>query len=200
MFGLTVWAYRRQMVQYEVDRFRNFSFRRHRGDLVDELLRQCERYGGGRGSINGAGTTAATAAHVIHAHVRCLSGVTQHLIETAGATGMPPNWDPYVAPFRLVPDWKGKPGRIERSNDGFIVYGNFRKIWSPKGQCIGCRLRQEGMHPAITEAIRREARRNYQFWYDGLVQLRKALEKDDRMTNFRVSGIGATPEPWNSCH
>lgn len=199
VFELTVWAYSTHMVQYEVDRHPEFLPERWRGHLLDDLLGHLGRRQAhdGRGSINGAGSTAAEAAHIIHAHVsRLASSAVRHLIITAGARAQPPRWNPVTPPYRLIPDWKGQRGRLERIDGMLVAQGAFRKIWSKKGQWIGCRLRDEGTPPVIAAAIIEKARADYCAWHGALMRLEPALAADPCLADLCVRGIGAPAEPW----
>ena len=195
VFDLMVWAYRGQGVQYEVDRHPEFAPKRWRGNLVEDLLGWRKGYSA-RGCINGMGSVASIEAHIIHAHVRTLSNATQHLIIKCGENGKAPNWDPVIPPFRLIPDWKGQKGRLERIDGELVVYGTFRKIWSAKRKWIGCRLREEGTPAVIGAAILDRARKDYRLWYDGLAKLEPALAIDPRLAEIPVRGIGAEKDPW----
>lgn len=208
VFDLTVWAYRRQMVQYEVDRHLEFMPGRARGNLIEELLGGIlgARAGyDGRGCINGAGTSAALAAHVIHAHVRRLASPAQILVIKSGASGKPPRWDPAIPPSRVVPVWIGSAGRIERRSAKLwdvIVHGRLRMLYgvTRKGrkthEPVGCAIDYAGTPPAIAEALHDEARRNYRIWWEALAWLEDILGIDPRLAGFRVDGIGARAEPW----
>ena len=195
VFELTIWAYRRQMVQYEVDRHPDFLPERFRGNLIEELLGKKASISG-RGCINGAGTSAALAAHVIHAHVRKLSGAEQVQVISAAAKAKPPKWNPVVPAFQLIPMWKGRGGVLEHVEGKLVARGTFRKMWSKKGAWVGCWLDAKGTPPAIAEAIIEEARRNYRTWRDGLVKLHPGLTADPRLAEFKIEGIGAIKDPW----
>jgi hypothetical protein len=182
VFDLTIWAYRIQMVQYEVDRHAEFLPGRNDRNWIDDLLGVRRGYDG-RGCINGAGTSAALAAHVVHAHVRQRSSIAQRLIVKAGSTAIPPNWNPIVPGFRIVPSRKAGGGEI-------------RMIWNKHRHAIGCLIEYQGTPPAIADAIRDEARGHYLTWWEGLASLKSAFRVDPRLACFEVSGIGALREPW----
>ena len=199
VFELTVWAYRRQMVQYEVDKHPEYALRTIHGALRDDfarLLHQRSHGLDGRGCLNGAGTTAAVAAHIVHAHVRALGTQAQRLIIASAVKEAPPNWDPVVPSCRFVPAWKGQRGHIKRVNGELKVFGRIRMIWNKHRHAIGCLLDQEGTPAVIAEAIRDKARAEYRIWWNGLARLQPIFEVDPRFADFSIQGIGAAAEPW----
>lgn len=205
VFGLTVWAYKTHMVQYEVDRHADYLPDANRGNLLDELLGMSRSYDG-RGCINGAGTSASVAAHVVHAHVKRLSSRVQILLIKAGSEGKPPNWDPIVPPSRVTPVWIGPTGSITRNSDELwdvTVNGRLRLLYgvTRKGRKShepnGCAIGYAGTPAAIAEAIIEEARSDYLAWWAGLDQLAPVLGIDPRLAGFRITGNGAPELPWN---
>jgi hypothetical protein len=203
-FDLTVWAYKRQMVQYEVDRHSDFLPGRERGNLIDELLAVSRGYDG-RGCINGAGTSAALAAHVIHAHVRGLPSKAQQLVIKSGASGKPPQWNPIVPPARVTPVWIGRAGTIERRSRRLwdvVVNGRLKHLYgvTRKGrkshEPVGCLIDYVGTPPAIAAAMIEAARNDYLIWWHGLSDLATIFGIDPRLAGFKVEGIGVPREPW----
>lgn len=180
MWRLLIWAYRRQMVQYETDR----AFE-HRavGQLAKELL----GYSTGdtmRGCINGAGTTAHEDAHVVHAHVMALKPRPRYLLIDCAARAAPPNWSPAIPPHRFVPSRKAGTGTI-------------RMIWR-KGNAVGCLIEPEGIPELEAALIRQRAREAYVDWWQALRQVRLTMVHEHRLGLWRVSGIGAEDRPWNA--
>lgn len=204
VFELTVWAYRRQMVQYEPRRQLEVAAEYgigpgFRADFVEDLLAGLDGHAvdrTGRGCVRGEGASADARAHVVHAHVRQLPSSAQIQIIKAGEKAAPPNWDPYVAPFRCRPQWNGAGGRLERIDGKMVARGKFRKWWSNKGKPLGCYLVWHGTPPAIAAAIREQAHRDYATWWDGLARLEPGLSADPRLAAFAVEGVGAKREPW----
>lgn len=204
VFDLTVWAYRRQMVQYEPQRQLEVASEygigpNFRADFIEDLLAGLGSGAGdytGRGCVRGEGASADIRAHIVHAHVRSLSSAAQIQIIKSAEKATPPNWDPYIAPFRVSPWWKGEGGQLERIDGELTARGSFRKIWSKKGAWIGCYLVWEGTPPAIAAAIREQARRDYTTWWEGLAVLESGLSADPRLAAFAVKGVGAKREPW----
>ncbi len=204
VFELTIWAYRRQMVQYEPRRQLEVAAEYgvgpgFRAPFVEDLLAGLRGQVAdhcGRGCIRGEGASADIRAHIVHAHVRKLPSAAQILIIKAAEAGKPPDWNPYTPSFRVTPWWKGEGGKLERIDGELVVRGSFRKIWSKKGRWIGCYLAHQGMPPAIAEAIRDKARGDYAVWWGGLAQLEAGLSADPRLAAFSIEGVGANREPW----
>jgi hypothetical protein len=188
MWALLVWAYKRHMVRYEVDRAAGST---GTGALLDDFLRRRSCYGVERGCINGAGTTAHDDAHVVHALVhseklgdaRGLSRRERDLLIVTAEAGVPPDWNPNIAPYRFVPDRKAGNGEIIR-------------IWS-RGHAVGCRIKPVGVPPDEAEMIRRKARQTYDLWWRSLHRLRSAMWMENRLTLWKVTKTGAERQPWS---
>jgi hypothetical protein len=178
MWQLLIWAYRKQMVQYETDRHREWR----PGSFADELL------GFGRGSspratINGAGSSAHDDAHIVHAHVMRLRPKAGDLIVAHAARGSPPDWNPRLPPCRIVPMRRGG--------------GAIRMLWR-RGNAVGCLIDYEGIPEGEAERIRQRARDAYTDWWQALRQVRLTMVHEHRLTLWRVSGLGADDEPWRA--
>lgn len=180
MWKLTVWAYRRQMVQYETDRFYE---QRPIGALAKELG---FRSGGGdvRGCINGAGTTAHADAHVLHRYVRMLAPAEYAAIINAGRVGLPPVWSPMVPELRVVPVRKAGGGDLR------MVYGRSHRP-------IACLIEYVGVSDDEAERMRVRAREVYARWWRALRRLRVAMLHETGFSLWKIAGIGAVSEPWN---
>lgn len=187
---LMTWAYRTNMVQYETDRAYDWDTRR--------VVRLSSTYESrdiwARGSINAAGTSAHADAHAVHSYVRQLPWLQSRLIVDSAAKGAPPNWNPDIAPFRVVPMWKGEPGRIERVGGILQVYGTVRRIWR-RGNAVGHLIAYEGMPPELAERKRRLARDEYAAWWNGLQAVYEAL-RGVPLELWQITEIGASREPW----
>jgi hypothetical protein len=192
MWNLLVWAYRRQMVQYETDRHME-----HRaGYLLDDIMASQSGYAE-RGCINGAGTTAHDDAHVVHAHVMGLRPRAQDLLIHSASRAAPPNWNPPIPPLKITPLWKGPPGRVERVNGVLTVLGSVYRLWR-KGNPVGHLIAYEGVPEDEAERIRQRARDAYTDWWQALRQVRLTMVHEHRLSLWRVSEMGAVDEPWNA--
>jgi hypothetical protein len=181
MWALLVWAYKRQMVRYEVDRAaRPCGAGRA---LLAEFLRQRSGFAAERGCINGAGTTAHDDAHVVHAHVQALGSRERELIMATAEAGRPPEWNPAIPAFRVVPKRRAGNGAVQR-------------IWSPSGNAVGCLIEYVGVPDHEAALIRRKARELYELWWRTLRRLRSALWVENSLTLWKVSQTGAPAEPW----
>jgi hypothetical protein len=190
LIKLMTWAYRTNMVQYETDRAYDWDTR--------SVVRLSSTYESrdiwARGSINAAGTSAHADAHAVHSYVRQLRWLQSKLIVDGAVKGAPPNWNPDIAPFRVVPMWKGEPGRIERVGGILQVYGTVRRIWR-RGNAVGHLIAYEGMPPEVAERKRLLARDEYAAWWNGLRAVYEALH-DVPLELWQVTEIGAPREPW----
>jgi len=190
MWKLLIWAYRRHMVQYEVDR----HIEHRPGYLIDEIMASQSGFAE-RGCINGAGTTAHDDAHVVHAHVMALRPRARDLLIARAAKGEPPDWNPPIPPYRITPLWKGPPGRVERVNGVLTVFGSVYRIWR-KGNPVGHLIAYDGVPEHEAELIRKRARDAYTDWWQALRQVRLTMVHEHRLSLWRVSGMGAEDEPW----
>jgi hypothetical protein len=185
MWALLVWAYKRHMVRYEVDRtVRPGSAGRA---LLDEFMRQRAGYAAERGCINGAGTTAHDDAHLVHRHVMGLRPAERELIIATAEAGLPPDWDPAIPPLRVMPKRKARTGAIQR-------------IWSPSGNAIGCQIEYVGVTDEEAALIRKKAREQYMIWWRALRRLRSAMWVEGQLTLWKVSQTGAPSEPWSPAY
>lgn len=185
MWALLVWAYRRHMVRYEVDRAG--SAPGVAGGLLAEFMRQRAGYAAERGCINGAGTSAHDDAHVVHRHVLGLRPAERELVMATGEAGKPPEWDPAIPPLRIVPKRKAGTGAIQR-------------IWSPSGNPIGCLIEYVGVPDDVAALIREKARDQYAMWWHALRRLRSAMWVEEGLTLWKVSRTGVDAEPWNTAY
>lgn len=179
MWKLTVWAYRRQMVQYETDRFYE---QRPIGSLAQALDFR-SGHGEARGCINGAGTTAHADAHVLHRHVRMLPPGEYAAIIRAGREGLLPIWSPMIPELRIVPVRKAGGGDLR------MIYGRSHRP-------IGCLIEYEGFPDDEAEKLRSRARADYACWWRGLRRLRVAMMHETGLSLWKIEGIGAVSEPW----
>jgi hypothetical protein len=180
MWALLVWAYKRHMVRYEVDRATAPAGAR---TLLDDFLRSRSGFAAERGCINGAGTSAHNDAHVVHAHVLGLPRKKRDLIIATAEAGAAPDWNPDISPFRVVPKRRARTGAVQR-------------MWSPSGNAIGCLIEYVGVPDDQAEAICTNARETYDLWWRTVRFLRSAMWVEDRLTLWKVSQTGAAAEPW----
>ncbi|WP_125461895.1 MULTISPECIES: hypothetical protein [Rhodomicrobium] len=183
MWELLVWAYKRQMVRYEVDRAT--IYRGNGNTLFRELLDARTGYSEPRGCIVGAGTTAHADAHVVHAHVQRLSAGQRDIIIATAEIGQPPEWDPAIPPLRVIP--------LRKRGSGAIV-----RIWSKSGNAIGCAITYDGVPPQAAREIRENARKLYDRWWRALRYLRGRMWTEERLSRWKVGRTGAVWQPWVS--
>jgi hypothetical protein len=186
MWELIVWAYRRQMVQYEVEGDDGPGMPQQAASFLSLIklgLFETRRSEGW--SINAAGTMAHEDAHEVHARVQAL-GDPDHraLIVGTGAAGSPPVWNPKIPPLRVVPVWKAGGSRLEM-------------FYAEKGhRPLGCMIDYEGFTEEEARSIRQSAIESYQLWWRLLRVLRVGFIGDSSLTRWKVTGIGAAAEPW----
>jgi hypothetical protein len=186
MWELLVWAYKRQMVQYEVDRAEGPD-----GYLGQSSSAFAAEHGGvrgvnasERGCINGAGTTAHEDAHVVHGYVRLLKRSVCELVIRTSAKGVPPVWNPSLPPCRVVPVRRGGGGAIR------LIYGKSNRP-------IACMIGYEGFPESEARRIREAAHESYAVWWMAVRALRTDLWGETRLTRWKVTQTGAPREPWN---
>lgn len=177
MWALLIWAYKRQMVRYEVDRA-----------LALEPAADGSRglpgvaFWGERGCINGAGTTAHPDAHRVHAHVLRLPPARRDLVIKTAEQGLPPEWDPSIPPLRVIPMRKAG--------------GAIKRIWNRSGNDVGCWITFEGVAEDEARMIRGAARDIYTCWWWALFASYRDAWIEDRLERWKISGIGVEREPW----
>jgi hypothetical protein len=183
MWRLLVWAYRLQMVRYEVDRaIRPSRF----GSLADELIARQARPSRGdteRGCINGAGTSAHADAHLVHGHVGALKPRERDLIIDTASNGLPPDWNPALPALRVVPIRKGPTGTLR------MLYGRSHRP-------VACMIGYEGLPNDEIAQMRKSARDCYAMWWQVVRRLRLRMWDDRGLTRWKVTAIGAEREPW----
>lgn len=185
MWALLVWAYKRHMVRYEVDRAARSGGVCHA--LLAEFMRQRSGYAAERGCINGAGTSAHDDAHLVHRHVMGLRPAQRELVMATAEAGAPPVWNPTIPPLRIVPKRKAGNGAIQR-------------IWSPSGNAIGCLIEYVGVPDDDAAVIREKARDQYEMWWRALRRLRSAMWVEQGLTLWKVSQTGAPSSPWSEAY
>lgn len=178
MWELLVWAYKRQMVRYEVDRhepewrtgFRSTSATWRLGSAMAEG-------GGARGSINGAGTTAHPDAHLVHAHVMRLEPADRDLIITTAERGTSPDPNPVLPALRVVPVRKGGTGGL-------------RMLYGKSGRPVACLIDYEGIPEQEARQIEEVARETYSRWRKAVSRLRLEVETRNALHRWQVIGPG----------
>lgn len=208
LWALLVWAYRGQMVQYERDRA--FAFRPAAAYAGHFLPGQTSSTWEGRGCINGAGTLAHHDAHILHAVVTRLPAAQRRLVVDTAADGRPPVWDPRVEPVRVVPLWKGAEGRIEREHGRVRVLGQPLRMYAGqrypgderrgRHQAVGCWIGYVGHTAEEAAAIRTAARKNYAFWWAGLLEVYRCAWSEKGFERWKISSMGVPREPWKAGH
>lgn len=173
---LLVWAYRIQMVQYDVGWYEAAGFGEKDIPPTDFDLAM--------GRVKERDRQAHPDAVTVHRAVKALRMPTARslLIETA-ARRAPPPWRLELAEHRVVP----------MRNGG----GAIRRIWSKKGQPIGCLIAYEGVPKEEAERRQWEARERYRLWWDALRDVRSDLKRNWMLERFEVTHIGAPRDPWN---
>jgi hypothetical protein len=104
------------------------------------------------------------------------------IVKAAEADAMP-DWNPDIEPARVVP--------ILKAN------GRPRMIVCPiERRPVACRIEVIGVSDDDAAAIRAKAREVYARWYRLLWAMRQTIYEEDTLTRWRVTGIGADPQPW----
>jgi hypothetical protein len=182
MWELLIWAYKRQMVRYEVDRHEAEWRTGFRSKSPTWRLGAALALGGhGRGSINGAGTTAHEDAHIVHAHVMQLEPANRDLIIRTAERGSPPDPNPVLPPCRVVPVRKGGTGSI-------------RMLYGKSGRPIACLIDYEGIPDHEARQIRKAACLIYSQWWDAMRLLHLTMLTQS-LTRWKVERMGVDRDP-----
>ena len=183
MWELLIWAYKRQMVRYEVDRHEPEWRTGFRSTSPTWALGAALAHGGhSRGSINAAGTTAHADAHIVHSHVMQLDPADRDLIIRTAERGLPPDPNPILPPCRVVPVRKGGTGSI-------------RMLYGKSGRPIACLIDCQGVPEHEARALRQVARETYLRWWRALRSLRREMLTRNGLARWQVAGMGADQEP-----
>lgn len=175
MWELLVWAYKRQMVRYEVDRHEPEWRTGFRSTSATWRLGSAMAQGGGaRGSINGAGTTAHPDAHLVHAHVMRLEPADRDLIIATAERGTPPDPNPVLPALRVVPVRKGGTGAP-------------RMLYGKSGRPVACLIDYEGIPEQEARRIGQVARDTYARWRQAVLLLGCAILRQNSLSRWRVA-------------
>lgn len=189
MWGLLVWAYKRELVRFGGAREAGG------GEGPDGVLSMgrntrtiCRMLAEGA-LIAGTAASAARLPVPIHADAEWVHGLVRTLdrdeywlIVTTAEREAPPNWAPEIEAAWTRP--------VLRAN------GRPKHIVDAGGRVIACRLETGGVDPWEANRIREEARETYARWFRLLAAMRDKIIEEDALTRWRVTGIGAEPMPW----
>lgn len=184
MWGLLVWAYKRELVRYCEGRVAAGPGLGVRGSGTGNVCRMLEVGISGEWAGSGPSRFPVHAdAEWVHGLVRSLDKDEFWLIVRSAEAEKPPEWDPVIAPLRVVPMLKAN--------------GRPRMIVCPiEGRPVACRIEVHGVPPDEAAATRRAARERYAHWYRLLWAMREKCNEENALTRWRIAGIGAEAEPW----
>jgi hypothetical protein len=186
MWGLLVWAFKRELVRV-LDARGSEGFTHGNGGSNTGTV--CRVLATG---IVGSGPTARISrvavpadAEWLHGLVRSLDRDEYWLIVRSAEADRPPEWNPYIERARVLPVLKAN--------------GRPRMIVCPvQRRPVACRIETFGMPDTEADAIRDSARERYAHWYRLLWAMREKLRDEDTLSRWRVTGIGAEAEPWSA--
>ena len=183
MWELLIWAYKRQMARYEVDRHEPEWQTGFASRSATWRTGMALSHGGhGRGTINGAGTTAHEDAHIVHTHVMRLEPADRDLIIRTAERGTPPNPNPILPPHRVVPVRKGGTGGI-------------RMLYGKSGRPVACLIDYEGIPEHEARQIRQAAHDTCSQWARALQYLCREMLTRNIFKRWRVTGVNADRVP-----
>lgn len=182
VWGLLVWAYKRELVRLMMGRVADVGGAG--GSNTSAVCRVLES------GIVGSGPLARIASFPVHADAEWLHGLVQRLdrdefwmIVNTAERGEPPQWEPHIEPWRAEP--------VLRAN------GKPRMIVDPVSRRpVACMLRWHGHSTAEAAAMTDKAREAYRVWFGALWSLREKILEEDALTRWRITGLGAEPAPW----
>lgn len=184
MWGLMVWAYKRELVRACTERVApDFAPGGSNTSAVCRVLST---------GIVGSGPVAritkvpvAADAEWVHGLVKTLDRDEYWLMVKSAEADAAPEWNPHIVPARVIPILKanGKPRMI---------------VCPIEKRPVACRIRIEGTTEDEAQAIRVAAREKYAAWYKLLWALREKIYEEDALNRWRVTGIGAEAQPWVS--
>lgn len=184
MWGLLVWAYKRELVRYCEGRVSDFSHGGGGGSNAETVCRALRS-----GMVRSGPVARVTRVPVhpdaewVHGLVRSLDRDEFWLIVRSAEAEQPPEWNPMIEPLRVVPLLKAN--------------GRPRMIVCPiEKRPVACRIEVHGVPPAEAEATRQAARERYAHWHRLLWAMREKILEQDALTRWRVTGVGAEAEPW----
>lgn len=170
------------------------------GLLIEKLMLGCTVSGGGCPSSVGV-LHCDDDALTVHGLVEQMSARQRFALVQNGRARAVPEWAPVVLPLRAVPVAGRK--------------GAHRGVYDAHGNTIGCAITYEGDIPTCedyhgmrmrwieapilrcVEDMREHARRIYAEWWEALASLRERLI-GARLERWRVSGLGAKYNPWET--
>lgn len=193
MWGLLVWAYKRELVRVADGRgsaSAGEDWADGGGSMTGRACRVLETglLGPGHNGMQVAGGGAPSFkvhadAEWVHGLVCSLARDEFWLIVRSAEAGEPPEWNPYLEPLRIEPVLRGN--------------GRPAMIVDPMSKRpVACRIRSVGVPEDEAAATRVAARNRYAQWHRLLVVMRDRLLEDGGLTRWELTGIGAEPQPW----
>lgn len=184
MRELLVWAYKRQMVRICEGTIYDDHDIGVGGSNTSAVCRVLAT------GIVGSGPVARITRVPVHADAEWVHGLVRSLdrdefwlVVRAAEADDVPDWNPDIAPLRVVPILKanGKPRMI---------------VCPIEKRAVACRIDVRGVPADEAEAIRAAAKDRYAHWYRLLWAIREKINEEDTLSRWKVTGIGAELEPW----
>lgn len=186
MWSILVWAYKRELVRYCEGRVATHGARGFASSSATARVGRALEggfVGDGGSHVGLASFPVHPDAEWIHGLVRSLDRDEYRMIVKSAEAGEHPQWDPEIEPARVVP--------VLRAN------GKPRMLCCTRsGRPIACLIEVHGLARDDADAIRSKARENYARWFRLVAALRDKVSEDDALTRWRITGIGAHPQPW----
>jgi hypothetical protein len=184
MWGLLVWAYKRELVRHCEGRIgADYRGGGSGSSNTATICRMLEEGALISGPLAKAGSVPVHAdAEWVHGLVKTLDRDEYWMIVTTAECEAMPDWNPHIEPAWTRP--------VLRAN------GKPKHICDGRGRPIACRLETGGVDPWEANRIRQEARETYARWFRLLAVMRDKIVEEDALTRWRVGGIGAEPMPW----
>lgn len=185
MWGLIVWAYKRELVRIS-DQATNDGgpSSSSGGSNAGTICRMLEYGTIVRGSVARVSKVQVHAdAEWVHGLVKRLDHDEFWLVVRTAEADAPPDWNPTIEPARVVPVLKAN--------------GRPRMIVCPREKrAVACRIEVHGYCVDEAEAIRQAARDRYAQWFRLVWAMREKLLEEDALSRWKVTGIGVHQQPW----
>lgn len=183
MWGLLVWAYKRELVRFCEGRVGRDVYQGGGGSntsFICDMLEMGALISGPLAVVNKAPVHAD--AEWVHGLVKTLDRDEFWMIVTTAERELIPDWNPDIEPCWTRP--------VLRAN------GKPKHIVDTRGRPIACRLETGGVDPWEANRLREAARETYGRWFRLLAVMRDKIIEEDALTRWRLTGIGAEPMPW----
>ncbi|MEM7619780.1 MAG: hypothetical protein AAF228_04850 [Pseudomonadota bacterium] len=186
-WNLLQWAYGRQKVRYAG--CGGYYSPAHLGygktSITAVVCKRLELGDIDRGNLSNGTPSAHPDAEHIHDIISHFRSKHYWMLVNAAEVSAPPQWDIDPPEGKLKPVLKknGKPKMI---------------VCPVKKRPIACRIEFVGYSDAEREKMILNARAAYETWWSLLSHLTKVLRYNQPLKHWKITGIGAKRQPWNS--